>query len=303
MTEKDIILSKWLQGEASDQEVRSVFGDIDLDYLRSTLETQNKMEIATTDPKLQWDLFESKLSQKQKPKTSNYLKWLLLGVLLFAGGYLLYSYFANSKTVITPKSNNFMEYAFEDGSDVRLWPGSKVSFDEGNYKNDRLIQLEGEAFFKVTKGASFKVKTAAGEVQVLGTSFNVWSADQSNTYVKCYTGRVQVTDNNNKSVLLTPGEQVSIANNKITNKSTFNVDVHKIEGTLKYYDNAKIEWVLDDIKKLYNIEIDIKNQLNDQRFTGAISLVEINQALSYLCEPMHWSYEEDNKVITIKEEN
>jgi len=301
MTDKDNILSKWLQGEATDEEVTSLLGDIDLAYLKWTLEGQENTEISTTNPSKQWDEFESQLTSKPKRKNSNYLKWILIGLLISIVAGFLYLKLTNTKITIGPKSKEFMQYAFEDNSVARIWPGSEITFDKSNYKNNRVLKLEGEAFFEVTKGESFRVKTAAGEIEVLGTSFNVWAADKENIIVKCYTGRVRVSNNNKKSVVLTPGEQVSIENKTISTKSTFNVDVQKIDGPLKYYEKAKIKWVIDDLKKLYNIDFKINDQMRNQRFTGAISLFEKNEALSYLCEPMRWTYEEDNKIVTVKE--
>lgn len=301
MTEKDIILSKWLQGEVSDEEVQRQFDGIDLEYLRSTLDKQEKLEVTATDPSLQWDIFESKMSKTEiKASRSPIIKWIVLGVLLLAGALFLFFNLKNSNTTIAPKSNEFEQYAFEDGSEVRLWPGSAITFDESTYLSDRYIKLDGEAFFDVQKGASFRVNTPAGEIQVLGTSFNVWSADRKNTEVKCYSGSVRVTDNYEKEVVLSPGEKVTITDNRLTRTKTFDVNQQKAKGSLKHYDKAKAKWVIEDLENLYNIEVNIPNDLANQRFSGAIPLVELDQSFIYLCETMQWFYEAKNEVITIK---
>lgn len=304
MEEKDIILSKWLDGQVSEQEVKSLFPDIDLDNLKRTLDMQEGYEISATDPVTQWDIFESNLPSKEKDSYArNPLKWILLTTLIILCAFSLFFLFKNSKTVVKADSNEFLNYAFEDGSTIKLWPGSSISFDQDNYLDNRLINLEGEGFFDVEKGNSFRVKTDAAEIEVLGTSFNVWAADKKNTDIQCYTGRVRVTDKSNKSAILTAGKKIRVSENHLDKMVDFDLENHKNNATLKFYDKAKINWVLSDLENLYDVKFDIAKELKNRRFSGAISAVELNKALSYLCETMQWAYEIEMQKILITDKN
>lgn len=90
-----------------------------------------------------------------------------------------------------------------DGSSVVINAASKVSYHPLRWGFARKIELEGEAFFEVTKGRRFVVKTAQGEVEVLGTSFNVRVRGNSFA-VSCVTGKVRVSNPKGEQIL-TPG--------------------------------------------------------------------------------------------------
>ncbi len=72
-------------------------------------------------------------------------------------------------------SNNFEVVILPDGSWAYLNNESSIEYDK--IFNERVVQTEGEVFFSVKKGKSpFVVKTELGEIQVLGTKFNVKSS-------------------------------------------------------------------------------------------------------------------------------
>jgi len=81
---------------------------------------------------------------------------------------------ADSKVKITT-NNNFEIVKLPDGSTAYLNANSYIEYDE-NF-TQRIVKQKGEVFYDVKKGESpFFVKTEVGEIQVLGTKFNVKSA-------------------------------------------------------------------------------------------------------------------------------
>ena len=78
-----------------------------------------------------------------------------------------------------------------------------------DYGENRLVQLNGEAFFDVTSkpGLPFRVQTGVITTTVLGTTFNV-ACVESHYQVSLVSGKVQVSCslNGGHKVLLAPGE-------------------------------------------------------------------------------------------------
>ena len=75
-----------------------------------------------------------------------------------------------------------------DGSDVQLNSGSRLTYRRGFARGpffhaaQRLVSLEGEAFFEVqSDGRPFVVETFNARVEVLGTRFNVRAWPESRT--------------------------------------------------------------------------------------------------------------------------
>ena len=82
-----------------------------------------------------------------------------------------------------------------DGSRVYLNKGAEITYSEA-FKNQRAVELKGEAFFEVMSDPQnpFTVRSGASLVTVLGTSFNIKQLDSSSdveVYVK--TGKVKVS--------------------------------------------------------------------------------------------------------------
>jgi ferric-dicitrate binding protein FerR (iron transport regulator) len=92
------------------------------------------------------------------------------------------------------------EFQLPGGSTVELNAGSTLRWTRGFgwlpgvSAGDRLVQLEGEAFFSVTRnGSEFRVETSDAVVRVLGTRFNVRAHASSPTRVTVEEGRVAVS--------------------------------------------------------------------------------------------------------------
>ena len=100
-----------------------------------------------------------------------------------------------------------MEYTLTlaDGTRVFLNAGSCLKFPVAFRGDTRVVELSGEAYFKVAKDQEhpFIVKMEKVELKVLGTSFNVRSyTDEKDIVATLVEGRVEVN-----GVKITPGKQ------------------------------------------------------------------------------------------------
>ena len=104
----------------------------------------------------------------------------------------------NAPTVVASASGEIETWTGPDGSTVALRPQSQLVRQGG----ERAYALTGEAFFDVESDPSrpFTIETAAGDVRVLGTRFNVstWGGE---THVYVEEGRVEISSRSNALVL------------------------------------------------------------------------------------------------------
>ena len=135
---------------------------------------------------------------------------LAASVVLFAAlGYLALPH----DTVYLADAGSKVEFTLADGSAVMLAPGAELRVKPSFGENDRVVRLEGEAFFDVTpaasnQGHSFRVETFNASVEVLGTAFNVRALDTdllSDTRVSVEHGLVRV-EGDSQTVLLEAGQ-------------------------------------------------------------------------------------------------
>src|SRR5690554_2468341 len=103
-----------------------------------------------------------------------------------------------------------------DSTKVWLNSGTKLRYPKSFGKKERLVELEGEAFFKVTPDEiPFKVKLKNNEVEVLGTSFAAIAyPDEDFIQVTLVEGSVQVNDQFGNPVRsLKPAQQLHVPDN------------------------------------------------------------------------------------------
>src|SRR5690606_11407060 len=101
-----------------------------------------------------------------------------------------------------------------DDSKVWLNAASSLKFPSAFSGDVRTVELNGEAYFKVAKNKQkpFIVKSKWGEIEVLGTGFNVMAYDDENAMkTTLLEGAVKIMGKR----ILKPGEQAVLDGQKV----------------------------------------------------------------------------------------
>ncbi len=186
-----------------------------------------------------------------------------------------------------------VEYRLPDGSDVHINSDSRITWNKKDFKNDRHISLDGEAFFNVPKGTPFTISASRGNIRVLGTSFNVYS--RANAFkVSCLTGKVLVKTGD-QSVTIIPGETAELKDNDLTKftDSKINSVASWIEGEFNF-DNSPLSIVFDEMERQFNVKFAGQN-FESRFFTGSFTNKNLHEALDIVCIPLGLNYEIGNK--------
>jgi ferric-dicitrate binding protein FerR (iron transport regulator) len=218
---------------------------------------------------------------------------LLLGLSIF---------FLNRKnltTLITTQGQQVSIY-LPDSSEVIINASSIIRYKSKQWKANRTVELEGEAFFRVKKGSRFEIHSKRGITTVLGTSFNVYARDK-NYKVSCFTGKVSVRTNNNSSAqLITPGYETRLeGNNVLAAPYKFNTqDAAMWQKGEFYFHDESLKNVFDEIERQFNVTIEASD-IKERNFTGCFFRNNIQQALKLVCEPMQLDYSIKGNTIII----
>lgn len=196
-----------------------------------------------------------------------------------------------------------------DGTLVWLNAGSKLRFPQSFVDADknRMVYLEGEAFFNVTKNRDkpFIVNTQEVDVKVLGTKFNLSSYETDDyiatTLVEGSVG-VYETRTPENGIQLIPSFQANY--DKFGNsfsKAKVDTDIHTgwMQNRL-VIDNIKFSEILVRLERRYAIIfVNKAESLNDEIYKGEFMDEDIESVLKTIALSTPFSYEIDQNVITI----
>tara|TARA_R110001592_G_scaffold77488_3_gene233275 strand:- start:3003 stop:3911 length:909 start_codon:yes stop_codon:yes gene_type:complete len=236
----------------------------------------------------------------KKEKVSQWVAWVSgIAAMLIAGYLTLYNPLGHEEIVRNRAELGQVEkIILPTGSSLTLNSSSASTYNSQTWYDKRIVKLEGEAFFEVTKGAEFLVETNNGTVQVLGTSFNVFSRGKDFS-VECSTGLVLVTSNN-QQVGLRPGQKVSLKKGTLVT-SDFNID--KIatwrEGDF-YFDTTPLEKVIEEMERQFDIKIKMKADITERYYSGFFSRTNLKEALQLVFIPMGLDFKINNKEVTVQ---
>ena len=186
-----------------------------------------------------------------------------------------------------------------DGSTVAVNADSKIAYNKATWDTKREVFLEGEAFFSVEKGSNFKVLTDDGTVQVLGTSFNVYSRkDQFN--VQCETGKVSVQTSGGVESILTPQQSVTVENGKHQVDSITETERRSTwrSGTFVYKATKIIE-VASELERQFDVSIKMDKSLEGTKYTGSFQRSSLETALTEVFYPVNLKFEIEGKNVNI----
>lgn len=171
-----------------------------------------------------------------------------------------------------------------DGSKVWVNCESNLRFPVQFGSKERVVFLDGEAYFEVNKSAEwpFVVVTDKMSVKVTGTRFNVKSYSQENIiHTTLVSGAVDVNH-----FQLKPGQQFSL--DKKSDKSTVcDVDAQLFTGWVDgafVFKAERLEDVMNNLAKWYKVSVFYQNEaVKDIRFSGNLGRYDtIDQVLDII---------------------
>jgi ferric-dicitrate binding protein FerR (iron transport regulator) len=184
---------------------------------------------------------------------------------------------------------------------VTLNAGSSIAYKSKSFQQDRILRLDGEAFFKVKPGSSFTVKTEYGSVTVLGTSFNIISRP-GRFEVSCYTGKVRVENKSQDQVVITPGEKSTQRMDDLKfNQTTFIPNGEHpewIEGKFTF-DDQPLDIVFNELERQYDVKVKLAPGMDKLKYTGLFESGDLEKAISLITWPRHLKSKVEGRKVTI----
>jgi transmembrane sensor len=242
----------------------------------------DKIVHLTPKPKLPYDHIISFLSSS----TGKAAAAVFVFALLALGGYWWYQQ-AQWQTVTAAAKNETI--TLPDQSVVVVRKGSSIKYHKAFDKNDRLVALTGEAFFKVqpNNNQPFLVTTENTEVKVLGTSFLVNSAASTDEVV-VVTGQVNVRDKKETSnqVVLAKGQRAVLDHARFYQSPVTDSNFIAWETGKLIFNNTPLPKVLQDVAHYYGVPLELAPALQATAETVHVSVQFNNQPIEQALEEL-----------------
>lgn len=311
-----ITLHRFFAGEASDAEKRQI---------KLWLEADDRHRQELLDERAFFDAMllvdETRVESSRRSvfyRTMRYVarhsvQWAAVFVIAFMSAYLWldsrYEGMDDAINVVSVPLGQRVNLTLADGTQVCLNAGSKLSYPAAFAGDIRKVELDGEAYFEVSKNKEkpFVVHTQMCDVEVLGTKFNVDAYSGKNTFsAALMEGRIKVDNNNAPAdvIYLSPSQQVSLKNGKLDVTPIVDYDIYRWKEGLICFTNVNFVELMQRIEKYYGVSMAVENDgLAKYAFSGKFRISDgIDNLLRVLQKDVHFDFErsEDGNTIYIR---
>lgn len=306
----ELLISKYLSKEATLEEIKMLESWISAssENHKSFLVQKNiwevghpafnpdEIDIESAHKKIMEQIHYKNRSASVRPISSFMHYWQQIAAILLLPLLILstYLYFKPDSRIVESYQELFTPYGtwsvvnLPDGSKVWLNAGSSLKYPTLFNGKERIVSLQGEAYFEVESDSKhpFIVETGKLTVEATGTAFNVNAYAPDNiAAVTLVKGKVAVTLDKTKTVSLSPGEKIDY------NQTTSLYNVHKTntykwcswkDGILIFRDDP-LEYVFKRLGQTYNVEFVLKDtELGKYTYKATFEGESLNEILRLL---------------------
>lgn len=231
---------------------------------------------------------------------------VLIPLFILAGGYLYYASTTKRLIEVSVAYGENKHLVLPDSSEIWLNAGTTFKYPETFEGKERLVYLDGEAYFSVKKdsGKPFIVKASQMSVTVLGTRFNVKAyPDDERITTTLTSGKVEVNVPSRSPEILSPNEQLTY------NKKTSHINIAEIPaadtdswvtGKL-IFTNASLTEIQRTLERRYNVAISNRTSLiGNTRYTVRfLQNDDLEQVLNVLGDIIGFDYKKNGTNIEL----
>lgn len=293
--DQEDIYIKFLKGELTEDEINQLKSSGEYTVLEKLMTQTDSWKLPPVKNSFQ-EFKQKKLAAKPKSNKS----WLRIAAsiaILIGVSSLAYFRFFNISTYTTSAGES-LAIVLPDGCEVLLNGNSELSYNNWNWKENREVEMKGQAYFDIGVKGPFHVSFNGGSVDVVGTEFDVMSHNEVNV-VKCFEGTVDVTFDNQTHRL---NHNMGVRQTKGEKEETFEFEGLKSSWMEKYtqFENAPFNEVISALELRFGLEFNINSNLEKAiTFTGQFPNNDEDIALKMVFESLGILYEKNGNIIVI----
>ncbi|MCW0482380.1 FecR family protein [Gaoshiqia sediminis] len=264
-----------------------------------------------------WSKIQKQLllqSQSDLKTKSLYLTWFkyasVIFLLLSIGITSYFVAFDNNQrndfyTEVLASHGQKTQIMLPDSSVVQLNGGTKIRYNNSFGADNRMVELEGEAFFDVRKNShiAFIVYTRELDVKVYGTSFNVNAyPDDQTVEVGLKQGSVGIEQYDKEVLRMEPG-QLAVFNKDNNQFKVLNEDMNMVSAWTNnelVFEEKPFNLICKYLERWYGVDIALANDLIDnEKYTFKVKTESLHEVLELINVLRPINYEIDGERVKI----
>jgi ferric-dicitrate binding protein FerR (iron transport regulator) len=317
-----ILLEKFLCKQANAEEIvrlKELFNQAESQEIVSAL-YEEKWAQATFSPDTEveeriWNQLQEQIGfdtiPKQLPLWKKGLRIAASILIPLFCVYLGYYYSENkseqlqNQTIVQVDVGQKANMQLPDGTQVWLNSASSLVYDPAYNKKDRVVYLQGEAYFEVNKDKQrpFIVKTDDVSIEALGTSFNVKAyPDDNYVTTTLIEGSVRISSPFQSDMLL-PNEKLTFSKNNRRFTKNELLDAERNTSWINNqlaFEQERLEEIAKVLERMYSVQVHFASEnLKDIRFSGTIknhNLESVLQLIAFV-SPIYYSIENNSTIL------
>ena len=251
------------------------------------------------------------IQHKIKPSKSRFWMMGIAAALLLLFTTLTYYYISTGNKVsyenafLSAKTSKEQrkKVLLPDGSVVHLNAGSFLKYPAQFSDNERVVFLQGEAFFEVRRNTKKPFMVITGDVKttVLGTSFDINAYKNGKSIrVSVLTGKVKMQHSKEEFIILNPNQQGKWTDGKLNTSIVDSKGLLKWKDGILSFDKAGFDEVFEKIENWYGVKITIEDKTSLKgNYTGEFKEESLENVLEGISFTSNFQYEIDGNKITI----
>ena len=307
------LLDQFFNGSISKQEAHQLLEELKNDeFEKDWMKEQWEKSPELMNKTVQKQIMSNIKSEIIPTRTFKMKQWLaiaasfLLILTTSLSGYLLYE--RQNKNIVgdmtvTVQKGQKVALTLPDQSRVWVNSGSKLTYGSRFNQKERIIQLEGEAYFEVAKNkkAPFIVQSQGFSVKALGTAFDVKAyPEEKKISTVLIRGKVEVGDEFTK-IFLNPNQKV------IYNCTTKCMHKSDVADGLTYADwrynqltfkSETFEDIASVLERNYNVKFVFESPaLKKYHYSGSIGNTSLESLMQIFAMTSPMSYHIKDSII------
>ena len=187
---------------------------------------------------------------------------------------------------------------------------TSITFPTAFHGKERLVTITGEAYFEVAQDKSrpFKVSlpssgdTGGGEIQVLGTSFNVNAyPDEVGIQTTLLEGSIKLLAKDRSPLLIKPGQQAQLKGTRLSVIEGVNTnEIIAWKDGVFDFENAGLKTILRQFSRWYDVDVIYDGPVKNRKFFAIVKRSSTLKSVLELLQDNNIVYRIEGKKLVVK---